>query len=287
MNLFRISTLFPDHEACIEHLEEIRFRDGDYCPHCKSANVARKADGHRIGRWNCHDCKSSFNVLSGTIFEKTRVPLRKWFAAIGLMVNAKQSLSSCQLARDLNINQKTAWYMMQRIRAEMAIPGGMKLLQGIVEADEAYIGGRAGGRKGKNPRGRGTRKTPVIGVVERGGQVRAQVSGSVSGRKLLSFIKGNVDPVGSVLMTDELSGYRAVRQTISHAGITHRETYEEGIVHTNTSEGFWALLKRAWYGSHHHYDKQYTPLYVAEQSWKYNNRKDDRAFSCWLAGCFA
>jgi len=88
-------------------------------------------------------------------------------------------------------------------------------------------------------------------------------------------------------MTDEFSGYRAVRQTISHAVTKHRETCVEGIVHTNTIEGFWALLKRAWHGSHHHYDKQYTPLYVAEQIWKYNNRENDRAFSCLLAGCFA
>jgi len=158
MNLFQIFTLIPDHDVCIEHLEKIRFRDGDYCPHCGSSNVARKSDGRRVGRWNCHGCKSSFNVLSGTIFEKTKVPLRKWFAAIGLMVNAKKSLSSCQLARDLNINQKTAWYMMQRIRAEMANKGGMKLLQGIVGADETYIGGKPRGRKGKNPRGVGRAK---------------------------------------------------------------------------------------------------------------------------------
>jgi len=105
----------------------------------------------------------------------------------------EKSLSSCQLARDLNINQKTAWYMMQRIRAEMANKGGMKLLQGIVGADETYIGGKPRGRKGKNPRGRGTCKTSVIGAVERGGQVRAQVSDSVSGRELLAFIKENVD----------------------------------------------------------------------------------------------
>ena len=105
----------------MEHLENIRYGDTPYCPHCGSTHVARKADSDRIGRWNCHDCKSSFNVLSGTIFEKTQVPLQKWFMAVGLMMNARKSLSSCQLARDLELNQKTAWFMQHRIRAEMAV----------------------------------------------------------------------------------------------------------------------------------------------------------------------
>ena len=104
----------------MEHLENIRYGDTPYCPHCGSTHVARKADSDRIGRWNCHG-NSSFNVLSGMIFEKTQVPLQKWFMAVGLMMNARKSLSSCQLARDLELNQKTAWFMQHRIRAEMAV----------------------------------------------------------------------------------------------------------------------------------------------------------------------
>jgi transposase-like protein len=152
MNLIKIFKRFPDQEACIEHLEDIRFKETPYCPHCGSTHVARKHDGHRIGRWNCHDCKSSFNVLSGTIFEKTKIPLQKWFLAIGLIVNAKKSLSSCQLARDLELNQKTAWYMQQRIRAQMAAEQTKEtgLLQGIVEADETYVGGKPRKRNNKD-----------------------------------------------------------------------------------------------------------------------------------------
>lgn len=146
MNLINIFTRFPDQEACIEHLEGIRFSASSYCPHCGSVDVARKEDSGRVGRWNCHACKSSFNVLSGTIFEKTKVPLQKWFMAVGLVVNAKKSLSSCQLARDLELNQKTAWFMQQRIRAEMASKQSGIRLQGIVEADETYVGGKP--RKG-------------------------------------------------------------------------------------------------------------------------------------------
>ena len=141
MNLLKIFSRFPDQEACLEHLENIRFGDIPHCPHCGSISVARKADGDRIGRWNCHDCKSSFNVLSGTIFEKTRVPLQKWFLAIGLMVNAKKSISSPQLARDLELTRQTALYVQKRIRAQMASEQS-ELLQGIIEADETYVGGK-------------------------------------------------------------------------------------------------------------------------------------------------
>ena len=152
MNLLEVFTHYPTQETCIEHLEIARWGDAPACPYCGSRDVARKAEGELIGRWNCHSCHDSFNVLAGTIFSKTRVPLQKWFLAIALMVNAKKSLSSCQLARDLDLNQKTAWYMQQRIRAQMATEQGSILLQGIVEADETYIGGK--------PRRSNTRSTP-------------------------------------------------------------------------------------------------------------------------------
>jgi transposase-like protein len=141
MNLLTIFSRFPDQEACIEHLESTRWGEAPYCPLCGSTSVARKADSQRVGRWNCHGCKASFNVLSGTIFEKTKIELQKWFLAIGLLVNAKKSVSSGQLARDLDMNQKSAWYMQQRIRAAMLTHEG-ELLQGIVEADETYVGGK-------------------------------------------------------------------------------------------------------------------------------------------------
>ena len=145
MNLVTIFQRFPDQEACIEYLERLRWGHNEHCPYCGSTSVARKSDAGRIGRWNCHGCKSSYNVLSGTIFEKTRIPLQKWFLGIGLIINAKKSLSSCQLARDLDMTQPSAWYMQQRIRSAMASDESW-LLQGIVEADETYVGGKP--RKG-------------------------------------------------------------------------------------------------------------------------------------------
>ncbi|MYB88792.1 MAG: transposase [Proteobacteria bacterium] len=138
IDILRIFHRFPDQAACIEHLEKIRWGDRPRCPHCASVRVARKADSGRVGRWNCYGCKSSFNVLSGTLFEKTRIPLQKWFLAVGLIVHARKNLSSYRLARSLVLNQKTAWFMEQRIRAEMANKQSKIHLQGIFEGDETF-----------------------------------------------------------------------------------------------------------------------------------------------------
>jgi len=291
MNLIAIFSLYPDQEACIEHLEAVRWCDNPHCPHCGSIYVARKVENHRIGRWNCRGCKSSFNVLSGTIFEKTKIELQKWFLAIGLIINAKKSLSSHQLARDLELNQKTAWYMQQRIRAAMAADQA-PMLQGIVEADETYVGGKP--RKGNNrdddkpnKRGRGTSKTAVIGVAERGGSVSARVTDDLSGKGIVQFLKQVVNPAGTILITDEYKAYNAAKASYNHAVINHSVAYADGETHTNTIEGFWALLKRAWYGSHHHYSRMLAPLFIAEASWKYNHRNDDNGFGSFLRGCFA
>ena len=292
MNLITVFTRFPDQEACLEHLENIRWGDNPYCPHCGSVRVGRKGESTRIGRWNCFDCHASYNVLAGTIFSKTKIPLQQWFVAICLIGNAKKSMSSCQLSRDLDLNQKSAWYMQQRIRAEMATKQA-DLLHGIVEADETYIGGkprkqnRRYNDEPKAPRGRATSKTPIIGAVERGGQVAARVADDLSGKGILKFIQESVDPAGSVLITDEYRAYNAVKKFIPHTVINHSVSYAEGDIHTNSIEGFWSLLKRAWYGSHHHYKKGYTPLYVAETCWKYNNRENDNLFGTFMQGCFA
>ena len=215
MNLLTIFKRFPDQEACIAHLEKVRWGDEPSCPHCGAAAVARKADAGRAGRWNCHACKSSFNVLSGTIFEKTRIPLQKWFLGVGIVVNAKKSVSSFQLARDLDMNQKSAWYMQQRIRAATLTAEGD--LQGIVEADETYVGGkpRKGDEQGDDKpakRGRGTSKVPVIGAMERGGRVVARVADDLSGKGVLKFLRQTVRPEGSILITDEFKSYNAASE---------------------------------------------------------------------------
>jgi hypothetical protein len=229
------------------------------------------------------------------VFHGTKIALQKWFLAIILMANAKKSLSSCQLARDLNMNQKSAWYMMQRIRAEMASKNDV-LLQGVIEADETYVGGKP--RKpnkrddddkpeNQNPRGRGTAKSAVIGAVERDGNVVAQPQDDLSGKGILDFIMNTITPDYSTLITDEYQAYNATNSFVKREVIKHSEQYVDGEIHTNTIEGFWSLLKRAWYGQHHHYRKQFMPLYVAEACYKYNNRKTENIFDKFIRGCFA
>ena len=168
MNLISVFKKFPDQQACIDHLEQIRWPVIALCPFCSSEKVARKAEGDKVGRWNCHKCTNSFNVLSGTIFQGTHIPLQKWFLAIALMADAKKSISSHQLARDLKLNQKTAWRMQQCIRSAMTSDEG--------EMDETYVGGKPRYKNPNNKRGRGAKgKTSVVGAVQRGGNVKAQV----------------------------------------------------------------------------------------------------------------
>ena len=291
MNLLQVFQRFPDHEACLEHLEGIRWGDEPSCPYCGAIDVARKDELSRLGRWNCHACKSSFNVLAGTIFQKTKLPLQKWFLAIALILNAKKSLSSWQLGRDLDMNQKSAWFLAIRLRRAMVGKDG-DLLRGIVEADECYVGGkpRKGNRRDDDKpskRGRGTDKMPVVGIVERGGKVVAEPATRVNSKALMAFIKRAVDLPASLLITDEFAAYRVMSGRMRHAVIKHADRYVDGIVHTNTMEGFWSLLKRAWYGSHHHYSRRHAPLYVAEACYKYNIRNDANPFGDFLRLAFA
>jgi len=290
MDLIEVFQKFPTQETCLAHLENIRWPETPTCPHCNSSHVARKAEKGRVGRWNCHACHNSYNVLSGTIFEKTRVDLQKWFLAIALTINAKKSLSSYQLARDIKTTHQTALYMQHRIRAAMT--DNDKMLEGILEMDETFVGGRPRRTNKKddhkpNKPGRGTKKTAVIGAIERGGSVVAKVAEDLTGKGIVKFLKKHVNIPESLLVTDEYPGYRAVDSLMAHEVINHSEQYAVGDIHSNTIEGFWALIKRAWYGSHHHYSKKYMPLYIAETSWKYNERKNPNAFESFLRGVFS
>ena len=294
MDLLTVMRRFPTQEACIAYLEHVRWGDDPCCPYCGSRTVSPKQERNRVGRWNCHGCHSSFNVLAGTIFSATRIPLPKWFLAIALLVNAKKSLSSHQLARDLGMTQQTAWYLAQRVRKAMANEQDKLFLRGLLEADETYVGGEPRKpNKRNNPnrhkRGRGTSKRPVMGVVERGGRLFMQAVPDTSGESVRSLIDGRVEPSGSLLITDEWQAYRVVRQWMDHEVIKHKELYCDGDVHTNHIEGAWSLLKRAFHGQHHHYSAKWTPHYLAEAGWKYNQRyrQPRESFHGFFAGCFS
>lgn len=286
MNIIQIFESFQTQEQSLAYLEQVRWANEPHCPYCGSLDVGRHASTDRkMPRWQCRDCSRAFAATVGTLFHGTHIPLRNWFLVLALMLNAKKSLSAYQIARDLDMRRPTVWSMMQRIRTAMAAdPEQEKLLYGLVEADETYIGGkprRRNNRQGAGKHtGRGTRKTPVIGAVERRGRVVAAVANArdLSAKGLGKFIERFVDPFGTILITDEWPGYARVGRTMLHAVVNHSVTYADGMTHTNTIEGFWALVKRAWYGTHHHYSRKYMPLHIAEACYKYNRRASKTAF---------
>ncbi len=273
MDLVTVLETFPTQAYCIEYLERLRWQGSPECPHCESTHVRKRneRDTGRIGRWNCHECQSTFKVTHGTIFQGTKIPLQKWFLAISLMANAKKSLSSFQLARDLGLEQKTCWRIMMAIRADMGKDN--VLLQGTVETDATYIGGK--GKKnydketGEPKRGRGTAKDIVMGAVARGGKVVAKLVENAKGATIAEFIRKSVKTDDSELYTDQYRGYNEIGKQMKHETLNRSQTWQAGEMHTNTIEGFWSFIKRAWYGSHHHYSTRYTPLYLAEACYKY------------------
>jgi len=274
MRLVKVISQFNTDEKCLEYLSNLRWAKMRYCPYCKSIKVSRHAEKNRRSRWQCSGCKKSFSPTVNTVFHGTRLPLWKWFIAISLVSDAKKSLSSRQLARHLDIPVKTAYSLMQRLRKAMY---GAKspLLQGIIEIDETYVGGKPRRRSPDNKRGRGTKKQQVVGMVEREGSLIAMPTHRVNQSDIRNFILENVNMEKSEIHTDEYRVYSKVGKMLPHSFVNHgRREYVKGNCHTNTIEGFWSLLKRAWYGQHHHYTKKYMHLYVAEAAFKYNNRKN-------------
>jgi transposase-like protein len=197
MNIITIYKRFPTHEDCLKHLEKVRWKNRPVCPYCGSIKTTPMPNEMRH---HCNDCNTSFSVTVATIFHNTKLDLQKWFLAISLILNAKKGISARQLARDLEVTKDTAWYLSMRIRKAMNQVADQRLLTGIIEMDET-VGGKP--RKGngddhmdkpKNKRGRGTKKTPVVGMVERGGIIKAQVAkkDSLTKAKLSSLVRRSV-----------------------------------------------------------------------------------------------
>ena len=284
MNIIDVFQQFPTQESCIAHLERARWPEGTRCPYCDSTRTARLQHRHR-----CYACKTSFSVTVGTIFHHTHMPLQKWFVAVTLILNAKKGLSALQLSRDLRVNKNTAWRIAMQIRKAMVETEQRDMLMGIIEMDETYVGGKP--RKGGPPakRGRGTDKTPVVGAVERGGRVTAKVTKKtkLKGRYLRAFVREYVNTKRSVLMTDEYSAYKGMDRLLPHGVVTHQRQYVDGIKHTNTIEGFWALLKRGLVGQFHSVTPRHLQRYVDEFAFRYNLRgvESDHVFAYTIDRC--
>jgi hypothetical protein len=287
--------LFPDEEACREYLYARRWPDGVKCPRCgKSEQVYKIA---QPWKWECanpecrHGNAYRFSLIAGTIFQDTKYPLRTWFWVLFLMVTSKKGISALQVHRMIGSGSyKTAFYMCHRLRAAMNDPE-FRQLMGIVEIDETYMGGRDANRhwdKKQHIRGTGG-KTPVIGAISRKGNVVCQMIEHADMPTLHRFVNRVVDKDRVELVaTDEHAGYQYLSrwQRLPHETVNHREgEYVRGIVHTNTMESFWSLLKRGVLGTYHNVSKKYLPLYLAEFSFRFNNRHEQDIFGKAIAGC--
>jgi len=288
MNIVKVYEQFPTNDDCIAHIEKVRWGNTPKCPYCNSGNSTPMP---KQKRHHCNNCNTSYSVTVGTIFHHTHLPLQKWFVAISLVLNAKKGIAARQLGRDLNINKDTAWRMAMKIRNAMTQYAQRELLTGIVEADETYIGGkpRKGNTKkgGGNKRGRGTKKTPVVGVVERiKGKCRIKVEvfkgKSLNKKNLNALVRRHVDVDNATLYTDEYKGYIGIKKFMPHATVDHSVWYVDGDIHTNTIESFWALLKRGVVGQYHKVSVRYLPKYIDEFSYRWNHRKHDDLFGLTL-----
>ena len=270
MNIIEIYRQFPTNEDCLRYLEKVRWGDNPVCPYChaaKSTPVAKELRHH------CNNCNTSFSVTVRTIFHKTKADLQKWFLAISLMLNAKTGISARQLARDLGVNKSTGWYMAMRIREAML--QDRELLSGIVEVDETYVGGK---RRGHSKGGRGTTKTPVVGLVQRGGKVTATKVSEVGAKTLSRIVRENVDVANTTVISDQWAGYARLKTFVKHQTINHSVSWGIGDIHTNTIEGFWALLKRGMIGQYHQVSVRHLQQYINEFCYRYNNRDNEFVF---------
>jgi hypothetical protein len=226
-------------------------------------------------------------VTVGTIFHHTHLPLQKWFLALSLVLNAKKGISARQLGRDLEVNKDTAWRMAMKIRQAMTQQAQRELLAGIVEMDDTYIGGKPRrGAGGDTPlkRGRGTKKTPVVGMVQREGQIRAKVvkHNKLNIKTLNTLVRENVDTANATLITDEYRGYFGIKRLMPHKVVDHTVWYVNGDAHTNNVESFWALLKRGIVGQYHKVSLRYLPKYIDEFCYRHNYRKEEDLFGLTL-----
>ena len=271
-NLMQMMVAFPDEQAAIDHFTAIRWANGAFCPLCGSTKVYHFSDKRTH---KCGDCRKRFSIKVGTIFEDSKIELRKWFIAVWLLTSHKKGIASTQLAKDIGVTQKTAWFMTQRLRFASQTPSFNRPLDGEVEIDETYVSGKAANRhKGdpKNQPGTGG-KTAVIGAFQRGGDTIATVVERTDTATLDGFVHAVVSPSVSLVSTDEHAGYRHLGRTFPHGVFRHSGgEYVFGSVHTNGIEGFWSLLKRQIIGTHHYLSPKHLNRYVSEMTWRFNRR---------------
>ncbi len=270
---------FADLDVATEFVAALRWPDGPVCPKCGLVDPKHYfLKARRV--WKCRSCKKQFSVKVGTILEDSPLGLDKWLPAVWLIANCKNGISSYELAKDLGVQQKTAWFMLHRIRLAMQT-GTFEKLSGEIEVDETYIGGKARNmhksKRAEKITGRGmSGKVAVMGLLERHGKVKTQVVPDTSSRTLQVEVKRNVEP-GSEVHTDALRSYRGLDAEYIHNVVDHAERYVDGHVHTNGLENFWSLLKRGIKGTYVSVEPYHLFRYLDEQAFRFNEREGQDA----------
>lgn len=272
MNLMKLMEDYGTEDECRDALEALRWHDGVTCPHCGSKSISR-IQTHHI--FECNSCRYQFSVMTGTIFMDTHLPLKKWFVAVYLMVESKKGISANQMKRTLNVSYKTAWYLCHRIRNAMMTDINKKL-DGIVEVDETWIGGKTEGT-GHGFKGN---KVLAVGAIERQGNVILQAIKHADRETLHKFIHTNTAPDTKAIYTDDWPAYNGIEDTnTKHETVNHSANeWVKGNVHTNNVENIWLLLKRSITGSYHQVSKKHLDSYLDELEWRFNNRENPYLF---------